>query len=71
MPGVAVMDAMASGEEYELLVAAPPSLDLAAFAERFALPLTCIGHVEALATGEPPGVAARVDLPGGHDHFSR
>jgi hypothetical protein len=26
--------------------------------------------VEALPSGERPGVHARVDLPGGHDHFS-
>ncbi|HEU4628159.1 MAG TPA: thiamine-phosphate kinase [Gemmatimonadaceae bacterium] len=65
--GVRVEEALASGEEYELLVAAPARLDVAAFARAFGLPLTRVGRVEAGA----PGVAARVDLPHGHDHFSR
>lgn len=68
MPGVDVRDALASGEEYELLVTAPPGLDVAAFRDAFGLPLTMVGTV--LPGGEP-GVEARVDLPGGHDHFSR
>jgi thiamine monophosphate kinase len=70
VPGVGVEEALAAGEEYELLVAAPPALDAAAFAERFHVSLTPVGRVEALADGEPPGVHARVDLPGGYDHFS-
>jgi hypothetical protein len=42
------------------------------------LPLTHIGRVAPCAAGEAPtvaiagqGVAARVDLPPGHDHFSQ
>lgn len=69
VPRVAGADArtaLASGEEYELLVAAPASLDAAAFAARFGLPLTRIGT----ASAGPAGVTARVDLPPGHDHFS-
>lgn len=68
--GCAVLDAIASGEEYELLVAAP-AIDAEAFEREFGVPLTAIGRVEsgapelrALLRGE------RVALPGGFDHFS-
>jgi thiamine-monophosphate kinase len=78
-------DALASGEEYELLVATDPDLDAHGFARRFGVPLTRIGRVEAVPEGGAPGVRlaareaspdsgdapARVDLPAGHDHFSR
>lgn len=69
LPGIRPEDALASGEEYELLVTAPPGLDRAAFERRFGIPLTVVGRVE----GEHAGgrVRARVDLPGGHDHYSR
>ena len=70
LAGVELALALAGGEEYELLVAAPASLDAAAFAARFGVPITRVGGVVALAAGEPPGVHARVDLPGGHDHLS-
>jgi thiamine-monophosphate kinase len=65
-------DAVTSGEEYELVVAAPDGLDADAFARAFGLPLTCIGLARAAAE---PGVTARlegarVDLEYGHDHFS-
>jgi thiamine-monophosphate kinase len=65
--GVGMEDALAGGEEYELLLAAPPTLDVAAFARAFGVPLTRVGGVVEGA----PGVEARVDLPHGHDHFSR
>ncbi len=63
----------ASGEEYELLVACRAALDADAFVRRFGVPLTRIGTVRA---SEAPRVVAmsgeiRVDLPPGHDHFSR
>jgi thiamine-monophosphate kinase len=68
--GVDPLDAVASGEEYELLVAAC-SIDTAAFEHEFGLPLTAIGSVER---GEPAVRAwlagERVALPGGFDHFS-
>lgn len=67
--GVGVERALASGEEYELLVAAPVGLDTAAFERRFGVPLTAVGRVEGVHTGGL--VRARVDLPGGHDHYSR
>jgi thiamine-monophosphate kinase len=70
LAGVELAEALASGEEYELLLAAPAALDAVAFAMRFGVPITRIGRVAALAAGERPGVHARVDLPGGHDHLS-
>lgn len=72
LPAIAGADARTaaqSGEEYELLVAAP-SLDAAAFAKAFDLPLTRIGEASA---GD--GVIFRergapVALRHGHDHLS-
>ena len=69
-------EALASGEEYELLVAfREPDTDriAAAFERQFALPLTRIGVLEAIPTGNEHDTnsPARVELPGGHDHFSR
>lgn len=64
-------DAAASGEEYELLVAAPGTLDASAFVERFRLPLTQIGRVEQGAGIELLENGVRVAPLGGHDHFSR
>ncbi len=75
-----VEDALASGEEYELLVATAPDMDADGFARRFGVPLTQIGVVRSVVPGETARVvlthgdaglvAARVDLPAGHDHFS-
>ena len=68
-----VADAARSGEEYELVITAPPGIDSAEFERRFALPLTQIGVVEAGGAGRAPletrlrGVS--VDPPRGHDHF--
>jgi thiamine-monophosphate kinase len=72
--GVSADDALRSGEEYELLVAAP-RLDEHAFARAFEFPLTRVGSVEPVVDGVP-GARVRshgafVDLPPGHDHFSR
>ncbi|MDB4908187.1 MAG: thiamine-monophosphate kinase [Gemmatimonadetes bacterium] len=69
--GVTAMQAMASGEEFELVVTGR-GLDAAAFTGQFGVPLTAIGTVS-------PGPAevvlvengARVAPPGGHDHLSR
>ncbi|MBK8248940.1 MAG: thiamine-phosphate kinase [Gemmatimonadetes bacterium] len=66
-------EAVSSGEEYELLVAMRGEVDVNAFARAFGVPLTRLGVVRAAPSG---GVVAlddgvRVDLPGGHDHFSR
>jgi thiamine-monophosphate kinase len=72
VPGIAPLDAARSGEEYELVVAAPTPLDGHAFAAAFGIPLTEVGRV--LGEGAPGVEAwlggARVDLPRGHDHFS-
>jgi thiamine-monophosphate kinase len=63
-----------SGEEYELLIAAPPTLDVAAFTAATGTRLTAIGRVEAPGA-DGPGVIVRRDgivvpLPKGHDHFA-
>ncbi|MBI1809897.1 MAG: thiamine-phosphate kinase [Gemmatimonadetes bacterium] len=74
-PGASPVEAARSGEEYELLVAAPASLDAAAFERAFGVPLTRVGEVEA-AGSAGAGVDTRlgdehVPLPRGHDHFAR
>lgn len=70
LPGVSPADAAASGEEYELLVAAP-TLDPEAFARELGLALTPIGHVEAGPAEVDARLAgARVASPRGFDHFS-
>ena len=70
--GVSSLEAARSGEEYELLLTAPASLDTKAFGVRFGLPLTNIGRVDAAGS---PSVrftsnGARVDPGLGYDHFS-
>ncbi len=73
LEGVSVEAALASGEEYELLVAAP-ALDVAAFAAAHGgLPLTAVGRVEPTQGGgdvraERAGRPAT--LPRAHDHFA-
>jgi thiamine-monophosphate kinase len=78
--GATIDDALSGGEEYELLVAAGPDLDTEGFARRYGIPLTRVGVVRAVGTGETPVVTlretdadapARVATTGGHDHFSR
>jgi thiamine-monophosphate kinase len=72
--GVDALAAVASGEEYELLVTGPPGLDrLSAAGKQGAL--VAIGRVRAPARGEKPGArflrdGIRVDPPAGHDHLS-
>jgi thiamine-monophosphate kinase len=69
--GVAVDVALASGDEYELLVTTPAALDTAEFEGRFGLPLTRIGSVTQMRGDSVVvhgGHAAHVH---GHDHFSR
>ena len=68
--GISVVEAVASGEEYELLVAAP-AIDTSLFERELGVPLTAIGRVERGA----PAVRAwlggeRVALTGGFDHLS-
>jgi len=68
--GVSVEQALASGEEYELLVTAGTQLDAAAFESRFGVPLTRIGEVAA-GSGTVEIRNARVASIGGYDHFTR
>jgi thiamine-monophosphate kinase len=70
MVGVSPADALGSGEEYEVVVAAPARLDVAAFERRFSLPLTEIGTASATHPGEVRVLGARVADSSGHDHFS-
>lgn len=70
LDGVTAADAARSGEEYELLVAAP-ELDAHAFAAKFGVELTEVGAV----IDGTPGVnvierGVRVAPVPGHDHFS-
>jgi thiamine-monophosphate kinase len=72
--GASVGDALASGEEYELLVTGPAGLDVLA-SESGMGPLTSIGRVLAAVPDDGGRVqltisGARVDPPPGHDHLS-
>jgi thiamine-monophosphate kinase len=73
--GVTTLDALASGEEYELLVTGPAGMDLAARASRVGT-LTPIGRMSAPRPAEGSGVEVRdgprrVDPPSGYDHLSQ
>jgi thiamine-monophosphate kinase len=71
--GVDARDAARSGEEYELALTSPVALDTEGFAAAWGVPLTEIGRVGEASGGggvEARIGGARVDLPGGHDHFS-
>ncbi|HXY29109.1 MAG TPA: thiamine-phosphate kinase [Gemmatimonadaceae bacterium] len=70
-PGVSALEAARSGEEYELLVAAPIEADLSALVRQLGVPITRVGR----ASSGPPGLDAtlrgeRVASPSGFDHFS-
>ena len=70
--GATAGDALAGGEEYELLVTSPVALDVAAFEKTFGLPLTEIGEV--VVASEPDVIVLdrgkRVAAPTGYDHFT-
>ena len=71
--GATPLDAARSGEEYELIVTAPATLDAAGFQRLFSVPITAVGRV-VRAPVEAPIVetwsnGALVPLPRGHDHF--
>lgn len=71
LAGAKPVDALASGEEYELLVTSPGPLDVAAFRAEFDLDLTEIGE----AQGDEADVVLtaggrRVAPPAGYDHFT-
>ncbi len=74
LAGIAARDALASGEEYELLVTGPAGMDAAARAARLGT-LTPIGRVLPATPAAGPGVVVldgpnRVDPPPGYDHLS-
>jgi thiamine-monophosphate kinase len=72
LEGVSRREALASGEEYELLVMAP-TLDVAAFAAAHpGLALTAIGTVVAGPAGHRRWIEAghEVEPPTAHNHFS-
>lgn len=71
---VAVEAALASGEEYELLVAAPP-LDVVRFSRETGLGLSVVGRIEAAAASAEGLVRAEREgrpaaLPAAFDHFA-
>ena len=71
LAGAKAVDALASGEEYELLVTSPVALDASAFRAEFGLDLTEIGE----AQGDEADVVLtaggrRVAPPVGYDHFT-
>jgi len=71
MAGISALEAAASGEEYELAIAAG-EIDVGAFSEAHGLALTEIGRIVA----GPPGVellenGQRIVPPPGFDHFRR
>lgn len=80
--GVDMETGLASGEEYELLAsidAAGAESTCRAFQETFGLELTVIGAVTVAAgagdvrldAADTANPASRVEIRGGHDHFSR
>ena len=72
--GASMEDAAQSGEEYELIVTAPATLDVTAFEAEFGLPLTAIGRVTSTGAERAEVRAthhgAVVAIPAGHDHFA-
>ena len=73
--GASEDDAARSGEEYELIVTAPATLDARAFEATFGLPVTAVGIVEQRGHDGPSVIALRagleVSFPSGHDHFAQ
>jgi thiamine-monophosphate kinase len=70
--GVSPAEALASGEEYELVATFPDAVvpDAAAFERRFQMPLTRIGVVRESGSEPVRVIGARVDPARGHDHLS-
>ncbi|MEO5589790.1 MAG: thiamine-phosphate kinase [Gemmatimonadaceae bacterium] len=69
-PGMSPLDAVTSGEEYELVITSPVAISAERFKSRFGIPITRIGSVEE---GEP-GVTLlmngqQVEAPRGYLHF--
>ncbi|MDB4914022.1 MAG: thiamine-monophosphate kinase [Gemmatimonadetes bacterium] len=72
MDGVGIADALASGEEYELLVAMPQAsvVDVRGFAGEFGIPLTAIGVVTTVGDRPVTTNGTRATAPRGHDHLA-
>ncbi len=69
LDGVSPLEAASSGEEYEIVVTAPP-IDVAQFSAEFGLDLTEIGRVVAGSPGvELLENGKQVAAPPGFDHF--
>lgn len=70
--GVTSRDALASGEEYELLVAMPPSHAISTneFERLFGIPLTAIGIVVRATDPVVTIAGSPGEEPAGHDHFA-
>jgi thiamine-monophosphate kinase len=70
--GVAPGEAARSGEEYELLLTAPPDLETESFRTRFGVSLARIGRVSTRGRADVLFLlhGARVDVGSGYDHFS-
>ncbi len=69
--GISPSEMAASGEEYELLIAAPHDIDVAEFRSAFGLALTLVGRASEGSGVELHSAGKRVASVGGHDHFSR
>jgi thiamine-monophosphate kinase len=66
------LQAAASGEEYELLIASPAELNTVEFERAFDLPLTAIGRATTRGDGATfRRGRERVAKPSGYDHLSR
>jgi thiamine monophosphate kinase len=69
MSGISPLEALSSGEEYEIVVTAP-HIDVNQFSEEFGLRLTEIGRVVAGSPGvEILQSGERISTPQGFDHF--
>ncbi|MFL5499766.1 MAG: thiamine-phosphate kinase [Gemmatimonadaceae bacterium] len=69
MSGISLLEALSSGEEYEIVVTAP-NIDVNQFSEEFGLRLTEIGRVVAGSPGvEILQNGERINTPNGFDHF--
>ena len=71
MDGVRMSDALASGEEYELLVAMPAraTVDCTEFERDFGIPLTWIGTATAAGSPHVRFLSGLTGVAGGHDHL--
>jgi len=71
--GASFEEAASSGEEYELLVSAPASLDASAFTAACGVAITCIGAIVPALPGAPEVETlcrgAHMDVARGNDHF--